>query len=305
MGNKPGRSEADDDAPHRDLPVVQLALEAAEQRLVLSMLAHPRLGCGSVVHALWAETALLPSRDSARAVYGPMAQRVAEAMPFVWAGRYSGTWAMTSNDELDQQREGAEISGLTGQGPTTDERQYCYGVTIDTMLFEVRRQSPREVAHVTGSIEWKLLRAPRSAPKNLSARVGETALEHVRGSLSPAISLGHSSGFLPNGGPAASRLDLTGFRSSDPTLIGTDSYRLSLVASNISGGGTAGVEISHGLSKTRSPGSTSAKYQPQQASSELRGVSRGAHGKWDAQLQLKRVAALVHQDADGFFTAVR
>ena len=281
MGNKPGRSDVDDGATHGDLPVVDLALEAAEQRLILSMLAHPRLGRGSVVHAPLSETAQLPSGDSA--LYGQNFQRVAEAMPFVWTGRYSGTWAMTSSYEPAQKSEGTEISGLTGQGPTTDERQYCYGVTIDTKSFEVRRQNPREVAHVTGSIDWKLLRAPRSAPKNLSARVGESALEHVRGYLVPATSQGHASGAKRSGGTtAASRLELTGLRSSDPTLIGTDSYRLSLVASSISGGGTA-----------------------EAASSELRGVSRGAHGKWDAQLQLKRVAALVGQDSDGFFTAVR
>ena len=284
MGNKAGRSEADDGVSHWDLPVVNLALEAAEQRLVLSMLSHPRLGSGSVAHVRWAETALLPSGNPA-AVYGPMAQRVAEAMPLVWAGRYSGTWGMTSNDELGQQS--AEISGLTGQGPTTEERQYCYGVTMDTNMFEVRRRNPREVAYVTGSIEWKLLRAPRSAPQNLSARVGESALEHVHGSLVPAITLGNSSSAKrqsDDGGSAACRLDLTGLRSSDPTLIGTDEYRLNLVASSIIDGGTVCVEP---------------------ASSELRGVSRGARGKWDAQLQLKRIATLVHQDPDGFFTAVR
>ena len=37
---------------------------------------------------------------------------------------------------------------------------------------------------------------------------------------------------------------------------------------------------------------------------ELRGASRGANGKWDAQLRLKREVAPVRQDADGFFTAL-
>lgn len=266
MGNTPGRSKPDVTTPQCDLPVVHLALEAAEQRLALSMLGHPRLS---------PETALLP--------YDQVLQQVAEVMPPVWAAEYSGIWAMVGSDE-EGPSEGAEISGLTGQGPTTDERQYVYAVTIDTTRFEVRRQSPRAVAHVTGSIEWKLLRAPRSAPMKLSARVGESALEHVRGSLVPHTGSADSSVLRrSDGGLTVSRLDLTGVESSDPTLIGTDCYRLRLVAFASGGCGSSA----------------------QAVTSELRGVSRGARGKWDAQLRLKRVATLADQDPDGFYTAIR
>lgn len=274
MGNKPARSGVDDDTPCCDLPVVDLALEAAKQRLLLAMLAaHPRLSHD--------ETALPPKGPD---LCFQVIRRVAEAMPLVWAGRYSGTWAMVGKDE-DQQSKGAEIAGLTGQGPTTDEKQYCYGVTIDTTLFEVRRQSPRDIAHIVGCIDWKLLRAPRSAPMKLSTRIGESALEHVRGSLTPHICHGYSGDSdsrWQRGEHMPSRLELTGHVSSDPTLIGVDSYRLSLIASSGSDTATG----------------TNA------ATSELRGVSRGARGNWDAELLLKRVAVPVNQDMDGFFTAI-
>lgn len=288
MGNKPGRSPRGGGPTvitSGDAPVVDLALEAAEQRLALAMLAHRRLGpepgAGRGSADAEAEPALVPGAH--RAVLGELGEQVAQAMPLVLAGRYSGTWAMLGAEEPSSRGPGeaAEISGLTGRGPTTtaDERQYCYAVTIDTARFEVRRRSPREVAGVVGSVEWKLLRAPRSAPMQLSARAGESALEHVEGSLNPSDTCDISG-----------LLELSGHSSSDPTLIGTDSYRLRLVRVALAAGGGAAA--------------AAGRVAAVGTSVELRGASRGAKGKWDAQLRLKREVAPVRQDADGFFTAL-
>jgi hypothetical protein len=154
------------------------------------------------------------------------------------------------------------VSSLAGRSvlPPPDERQYCYGLAIDADAFDVRRHTPRDIASAAGAIEWRLLRAPPSAPLNLAARIGDAALEHVSGTVTPS-----------------GQLELSGHTSSDPKLIGTDSYRLRLVRVAAAGGG-GGIE--------------------------LRGASKGLRGQWDATLRLKKVAALAQQDADGFFTAL-
>ena len=269
MGNKPGRGSGRAGGPAvtvvaSDAPVANIALEAAQQRLTLAKLTHSRLGhCGTAADegaSSLSGAALLPRQT---ALHAALAQRVVEAWPPVFSGRYEGTWVVVGpEDGGSASSAAAEVTSLAGRTvlPPPDERQYCYGLAMDAEAFEIRRDGPRDVASITGAIEWRLLRAPPSAPLNLASRIGDAALEHVSGTISPS-----------------GQLELTGHTSSDPKLIGTDSYRLRLVRVTVAtGAGTI----------------------------ELRGASKGLRGNWDAQLRLKKVAALAQQDADGFFTSL-
>ena len=185
MGNKPGRGAAGGAEPaSSSAPVVSLPLVAAQQRLALARVfcSHRAPGGGAGPAAGGGE-ALLPAllASGPDAALGQLAVAVAAAMPPVLSGRYEGTWVLgPAASGGAGEGEGGERARLAGPAPSREERQYSYAVTLDTAALETRQQHPSSPAEVRGALEWRLLRAPKSAPAGLDKRVGERAQELVR-----------------------------------------------------------------------------------------------------------------------------
>ena len=264
MGNKPGAAGGAaggaEPAPSSS-PVVSLPLVAAQQRLALARVfcSHRAPGGGAGPASAGGGEALLPAllASGPDAALGQLAVAVAAAMPPVLSGRFEGTWVLgPAASGGAGEGEGGERARLAAE-PSREERQYSYAVTLDTAALETRQQHPSSPVEVRGALEWRLLRAPKSSPGGLDKRVGERAQELVTGTL--------------QGGELA----LTGYRSTNPRLIGTDSYRLRLP----------------------DPGRDESRM--------ILGESKGQRGLWDGRLKLRRVVAPVGDpDEHGFLTTL-
>lgn len=82
-----------------------------------------------------------------------------------------------------------------------------------------------ETGDADGQISWKLIATPKGSP--LEPRVGDTGFEYVRGHYDRARSLAV----------------LDGYEVSDPTLLGTDTYKFQIKSDKLS---FVGMTKSHG-----------------------------------------------------------